>query len=83
MGIAHPLVHLHHGRVIYRDLKTRNVLLDRRHFHGITHFGIARFENTFGEMNAKIGRPNYMAPELVPGGSYTGMTDVDSHGFVI
>jgi len=84
MGIAFGMLHLHINGIIHRDLKSANILLDSRLFPRICDFGIARFEEsgTVG-MTAKIGTPNYMAPELISSTEYDRKVDVYAYAMIL
>ncbi|EAY03825.1 TKL family protein kinase [Trichomonas vaginalis G3] len=83
IGIANGMIHLHKIGIIHRDLKAANIMLDSRLFPRIGDFGIARFGETDGGMTAKIGTPNYMAPELITSHDYNEKVDVYSYGMIL
>ncbi|XP_023632709.1 probable LRR receptor-like serine/threonine-protein kinase At1g29720 isoform X2 [Capsella rubella] len=87
LGIARGLAFLHEGsamRMVHRDIKTTNVLLDAGLNAKISDFGLARLhEAEHSHISTKIaGTIGYMAPEYALWGQLTEKADVYSFGVV-
>lgn len=79
------LEHLHQNvRVIYRDLKPENCLLDAEGHLLLTDFGLSKVALEDGEdrANSVLGTIEYMAPEVIEGKNYDFSVDWWSLGAI-
>jgi serine/threonine protein kinase len=75
------LDYMHQNGISHRDLKTENILLDKKFKLKIADFGYASQKGTNW---TQVGTPDYMAPEVLKGKKYNGhCVDVFGAGLIL
>lgn len=88
-GAAKGLAYLHHEAkpaVIYRDLKSANILLGDDFHPKLSDFGLAKFGPTgdISHVTTRVmGTHGYCAPEYMISGRLTIKSDIYSYGVVL
>ncbi|VDO61411.1 unnamed protein product [Heligmosomoides polygyrus] len=78
------LNHIHSKSIVHRDLKTQNILLNRKKtLVKLSDFGISKELTTRSLASTVIGTPNYLSPEICEGRSYNQKSDLWSLGCVL
>src|SRR5213075_2187892 len=85
--VARIVHYAHEHRILHRDIKPGNILLDQEGEPHLTDFGLARLvetESTVTRTVEVLGTPSYMAPEQAVGNNaqLTAATDVYGLGAV-
>lgn len=88
LGAAKGLAYLHedcHPKIIHRDIKSANILLDDAFEAQVADFGLAKPSNdTHTHVSTRVmGTFGYMAPEYASSGKLTDRSDVFSFGVVL
>ncbi|XP_062212581.1 proline-rich receptor-like protein kinase PERK4 [Phragmites australis] len=88
LGSAKGLAYLHedcHPRIIHRDIKSANILLDNKFEAMVADFGLAKLtsDNNTHVSTRVMGTFGYLAPEYASSGKLTEKSDVFSYGVML
>ncbi|KAK6913973.1 Serine-threonine/tyrosine-protein kinase, catalytic domain [Dillenia turbinata] len=84
LDLSRGLSYLHSKKIVHRDVKTENMLLDTHRNLKIADFGVARVEaQNPKDMTGETGTLGYMAPEVLEGKPYNRRCDVYSFGICL
>ncbi|KAF7840936.1 proline-rich receptor-like protein kinase PERK7 [Senna tora] len=88
IGSAKGLAYLHedcHPRIIHRDIKGANILIENNFEAKVADFGLAKFtqDNNTHVSTRVMGTFGYLAPEYASSGKLTEKSDVFSYGIML
>jgi hypothetical protein len=86
--VASAVLYLHEGweaKVLHRDIKASNVLLDKDMNGRLGDFGLARmyYHSQVPNTTSVVGTVGYLAPEVIRSGRASAQTDVFGFGILI
>ena len=80
---AKGMSYLHKRKLIHRDLKSQNLLVNETWTCKIADFGISTVKEAQTRTMTCIGTPTYMAPEVLGKAKYSEKADVFSFGILL
>ncbi|TMW66854.1 hypothetical protein Poli38472_011970 [Pythium oligandrum] len=85
LHVAEGLTYLHSmsPKIVHRDLKSRNVLLNDEWNAKLSDFGVSREESTHRTMTSNVGSSLWIAPEVMMGNDYNEKADIFSFGILL
>jgi len=69
--IASALGYLHNKKILYRDIKTKNILMGEDGYVTLTDFGLSKDISKCKTTSSICGTPSFMAPEIVKMDEYS------------
>eukprot|EP01105_Mastigella_eilhardi_P009675 TRINITY_DN2280_c0_g1_i2.p1 TRINITY_DN2280_c0_g1~~TRINITY_DN2280_c0_g1_i2.p1 ORF type:complete len:542 (-),score=126.68 TRINITY_DN2280_c0_g1_i2:79-1704(-) len=82
-GLGLLYLHTLHPRIIHRDCKSENLLLDSHFSLKLCDFGLSVMEPVDGALRERVGSPLWMAPEMLMKQEYNEKADCYSFGVVL
>ncbi|KAG0190168.1 hypothetical protein DFQ28_002418 [Apophysomyces sp. BC1034] len=81
--LATAVKYLHFNRVVHRDIKPQNILMDDKGHVHLADFNIASHLHDHKQLTSNSGTAYYMAPEVYKGGGYNEAVDWWSLGITM
>src|SRR6266540_2439845 len=82
-NIIEGLDHIHHQKIIHRDLNSKNILYENEDDVVISDLGISKSAMESTDDNEIYGIISYMTPEILQGKRYTIVSDIYSFGMIM
>ncbi|KAI3980594.1 hypothetical protein MKX01_025159 [Papaver californicum] len=83
IDVSKGMNYLHQNKIIHRDLKAANLLMDENKVVKVADFGVARVQAQSGVMTAETGTYRWMAPEVIEHKPYDHKADIFSFAIVL
>jgi len=77
------MAYIHGARIMHRDLKCSNLLVDKDWNVKVSDFGLSRFVTDIGNTMTACGTPSWAAPEVLRNVPYSFQADVYSFGICL
>ncbi|KAH7971458.1 hypothetical protein HPB49_024303 [Dermacentor silvarum] len=78
------LEHVHSRKILHRDLKTQNLLLNQcRSIVKVGDFGISKILSSKSKAESLVGTPNNLSPEVFVGKPYNQKSDIWALGCIL
>lgn len=81
--VTEALDYMHRRHIIYRDLKSENLMLDCRGYLKLVDFGFAKFLKPNEKTYTFVGTPEYTSPEIITNKGHNKSADYWALGIFI